>query len=157
MQGDEPLIRPDDIDLLAEALIDTDAFGVATLCHPIPVKEALNLNTVKLIRSHSGSALYFSRLPIPYISEHANLGSVYWKHIGVYGYRAEVLAKYKQLPESDLEKWERLEQLRLLQADIAIKAVPTHPIGPGVDTPACLKRVIEIMTREQKYGPELAN
>lgn len=157
VQGDEPLIRPDDIDRLATALSDSADYKVATLCHPISIKEALDLNTVKLIRSHNGSALYFSRYPIPYIADHTNLGNVYWKHIGVYGYRAGVLTQYKQLPKSDLEKWERLEQLRLLQADIAIKAVPTYPTGPGVDTPACLKRVIEIMEREEKYGPELAN
>ena len=157
VQGDEPLIRPDDIDRLADALMDSDDFDVATLCHSISVKEALDLNTVKLIRSHTGSALYFSRYPIPYVSEQASLGNVHWKHIGVYGYRAGVLAKYNQLPQSDLEKWECLEQLRLLQADITIKAVPTHPTGPGVDTPACLKRVIEIMIRERKYGPEPAN
>ncbi len=157
VQGDEPLIRPDDIDRLADALVRDGSRDVATLCHPIPVKEALDLNTVKLIKSHSGNALYFSRNPIPYISEQVNLGSVYWKHIGVYAYRAGVLAAYKQLPESDLEQWERLEQLRLLQAGIAIKAVATYPTGPGVDTPACLKRVVEIMTREIAHGPALAN
>jgi 3-deoxy-manno-octulosonate cytidylyltransferase (CMP-KDO synthetase) len=157
VQGDEPLIRPADIDRLADALINDTSCDVATLCHPISVKEALDLNSVKLITSHSGRAIYFSRYPIPYISENLDIGNVYFKHIGVYGYRADVLARYKQLPESDLEQWERLEQLRLLQADIAIKAVRTHPTGPGVDTPACLKRVVEIMAREQQYGPALAN
>jgi 3-deoxy-manno-octulosonate cytidylyltransferase (CMP-KDO synthetase) len=157
VQGDEPLIRPEDIDLLAEAMVDDASIEVATLCHSIPVKEALDLNTVKLVRSHNGNALYFSRNPIPYISEHSDLLNVYYKHIGVYGYRAPLLNKYQQLPESDLEKYERLEQLRLLQADIKIRALRTGPTGPGVDTPACLKRVTEIMVRELEYGPGLDN
>ncbi len=157
VQGDEPLIRPDDIDRLVDALVNDFSFDVATLCHPISVKEALDLNTVKLIRSNSGNALYFSRNPIPYISEHANSGNVYLKHIGVYAYRAGVLSRYNRLPISSLEKFERLEQLRLIQADIPIKTVNTHPCGPGVDTPTCLKRVIEIMSRELVYGAELPN
>ncbi len=157
VQGDEPLIRPADIDRLAHALVHCGSVDVATLCHPISVKEALDLNTVKLIKSHNDNALYFSRNPIPYVSEQTKVANVYWKHIGVYAYRSKLLSRYNELPESDLEQWECLEQLRLLQADIAIKAVPTHPTGPGVDTPACLKRVIEIMAREQTYGPTLAN
>jgi 3-deoxy-D-manno-octulosonate 8-phosphate phosphatase (KDO 8-P phosphatase) len=157
VQGDEPLIRPADIDFLAEDLVKDPSCDVTTLCHPISIKEALDPNTVKLIRSHRGNALYFSRNPIPYISEHAGLSNVYFKHVGVYAYRAAVLARYQQLPDSDLEKWERLEQLRLLQADFTIKTVQTYATGPGVDTPNCLKRVIEIMAREQTYGAALAN
>jgi len=157
VQGDEPLIRPEDIDRLGATMLEDGSIDVATLCHPIPLKQALDLNTVKLVRSHSGNALYFSRNPIPYISDPSTLTTVYYKHIGVYGYRAQVLFEYERLPESDLEKWERLEQLRLLQADIAIRAIRTGPTGPGVDTPACLKRVTEIMAWEKEYGPERLN
>ncbi len=157
VQGDEPLIRPEDIDRLSAAMVNDKSIGVATLCHSIPVKEALDLSAVKIVRSHNGNALYFSRNPIPYFSEHSGLMDVYYKHIGVYGYRAHLLRRYQQLPESDLEKCERLEQLRFLQADIAIRAIRTAPTGPGVDTPACLKRVIEIMDKELEYGSKLAH
>lgn len=156
VQGDEPLIRPDDINLLARTMVDDPSCQVGTLCHPIAIEEAMNTNTVKMIVSHTGSVLYFSRGLIPYISGTAYQPE-YLKHIGIYAFRAEVLAKYMLLPSSDLENREKLEQLRLLQSDIPIKAVRTSRTGPGVDTPACLERVKKIMAREYERHTGLAN
>jgi 3-deoxy-manno-octulosonate cytidylyltransferase (CMP-KDO synthetase) len=156
VQGDEPLIRPEDIDLLARTMKNDRSCQVGTLCHPIPVAEALDANTVKLILSHSGNVLYFSRLPIPYVTN-SGYQPEYLKHIGIYGYRSEVLVKYKDLPRSNLENLERLEQLRLLESDYSIKAVKTSRTGPGVDTPACLEKVKRIMAREYPRQVELAN
>jgi 3-deoxy-manno-octulosonate cytidylyltransferase (CMP-KDO synthetase) len=156
VQGDEPLIRPEDIDLLARTMKDDRSCQVGTLCHSIPVAEALDANTVKLILSHSGNVLYFSRLPIPYVTN-SEYQSEYLKHIGIYGYRSDVLVKYKDLPKSKLENLERLEQLRLLESDYSIKAVRTSRTGPGVDTPACLEKVKRIMAREYPRQVRLAN
>lgn len=156
VQGDEPLIRPGDIDLLAQSMLDDPVYKVATLCHPIPIEEALDANKVKLIVSHTGNVLYFSRGLIPY-SSLTTYQPEYLKHIGIYGFRAEVLTEYKRLPLSKLENQERLEQLRLLESDIPIKAVRTSQTGPGVDTPACLERVKQIMAREYSRDTELAN
>jgi 3-deoxy-manno-octulosonate cytidylyltransferase (CMP-KDO synthetase) len=153
VQGDEPLIRPDDIDLLARTMLEDPSCEVGTLCHPIHVEEALDANTVKMIVSHSGNVLYFSRGLIPYLSN-STCKPEYLKHIGIYGYRAAVLDNYTTLPLSALENRERLEQLRMLESDIRIKAVRTSPAGPGVDTPACLERVKRIMARE--YSPPVA-
>lgn len=156
VQGDEPLIRPDDIDLLAQSMVADPSCQVGTLCHQIPIQEALDANTVKMIVSHTGSVLYFSRGLIPYSSNSA-YPPEYIKHIGIYAYRARVLAKYNTLPLSALENRERLEQLRLLEADLPIKAVRTTRNGPGVDTPACLEKVKRIMAREYSKHRELCN
>jgi 3-deoxy-manno-octulosonate cytidylyltransferase (CMP-KDO synthetase) len=156
VQGDEPMIRPEDIDRLAQAMIDDPSCEVGTLCHPIPIEEALDANKVKMIVSHTGKVLYFSRGLIPYVSNSA-CQPEYLKHIGIYGYRRNVLKKYNLLPLSDLENRERLEQLRLLQSDIPIRAIRTSRTGPGVDTPACLERVKQLMARDYSQHTALAN
>ena len=156
VQGDEPLIRPDDIDLLAQTMIDDPSCQVGTLCYPVPIQEALDANTVKVIVSHTGNVLYFSRGLIPYISN-TDCPPEYLKHIGIYGYRAQVMEKYNKLPLSNLENRERLEQLRLLESDIPIKAIRTSRAGTGVDTPACLEKVKRIMARDYRQHAELTN
>jgi 3-deoxy-manno-octulosonate cytidylyltransferase (CMP-KDO synthetase) len=156
VQGDEPLIRPDDIDLLARTMLNEPDCKVGTLCYRVPIQEALDANTVKVIVSHTGNVLYFSRGLIPYISN-TTYQPEYLKHIGIYAYRAEVLTQYQALPLSDLENQERLEQLRLLESDIPIKAVRTSRAGPGVDTPACLEKVRRIMARGCDQQLQLAN
>jgi 3-deoxy-D-manno-octulosonate cytidylyltransferase len=156
VQGDEPLIRPGDIDLLAQTMIDDPDCAVGTLCYPISIQEALDANTVKMIVSRTGNVLYFSRGLIPYISN-SSYSSNYLRHIGIYGYRADVLEKFNSLPVSALENREKLEQLRLLESDIPIKAVRTSPAGPGVDTPACLERVRKIMADDYCQFTTLAN
>ncbi|VVO11801.1 3-deoxy-manno-octulosonate cytidylyltransferase [Pseudomonas fluorescens] len=144
LQGDEPLVRPDDIAMLAAGMLADASVMVGTLCHPIEANEANNPNTVKVVLGHTGNALYFSRSPIPYPrdGEVAN----YLKHIGVYAYRREVLSSYADLPQSMLEDAEKLEQLRLLAAGLRIRAYQVEPTGPGVDTPECLERVRALMT-----------
>ncbi len=156
VQGDEPLIRPEDIDLLARTMLDDPDCMVGTLCYPVPIQEALDANTVKVIVSHTGNVLYFSRGLIPYISN-TTYQPEYLKHIGIYGYRADVLIRYDTLPWSNLENRERLEQLRLLESDIPIKAIRTSRAGTGVDTPACLEKVKRIMARDYAKHLELAN
>jgi len=152
VQGDEPLINPEDIDCLAEALHSDTSSEITTLCYKISYEEALNPNNVKLIMTHTGQVLYFSRNPIPY-SVNAPQKRDYLKHIGIYAYRASLLDRYKNLPKSDLEASERLEQLRLLQADIPIRSLCTKRTGPSVDTPENLKEVIRILSKQQAEGP----
>ncbi|MHC1727605.1 MAG: 3-deoxy-manno-octulosonate cytidylyltransferase [Syntrophobacteraceae bacterium] len=146
VQGDEPLIRPGDIDLLIRTMVDDPGAEVATLSHPIAAENAANPNDVKVVTTHDGFALYFSRHPIPFPRDGARVS--YMKHIGVYGYRVEILRLLPNLPASPLEAAEKLEQLRLLQSGIRIKVVPTAPAGPGVDTPECLERVRRIMASQ---------
>ena len=148
VQGDEPLIRPSDIDLLIRTMIDDPGAEVATLSHPIDSDTAANPNDVKVVTTHDGFALYFSRHPIPFPRDGARVS--YMKHIGVYGYRLEILRLLPKLPPSPLEAAEKLEQLRLLQSGIRIKVVQTTAAGPGVDTPECLERVRRIMSLQNK-------
>lgn len=139
LQGDEPLVRPSDIEALAAGMLADPSVSVGTLCHPIDAHEAGNPNTVKVVLAANGNALYFSRSPIPYPrdSEVAR----YLKHVGVYAYRREVLAEYASLPQPMIEHAEKLEQLRLMTAGYCIRAYVVEPTGPGVDTPECLEQV----------------
>jgi len=143
LQGDEPLVRPEDIALLVEGMRSRSQIQVGTLCHPVSAKEAENPNCVKVVLSGEGEAMYFSRSPIPYPREAST--ARYFKHVGVYAYRREVLERYSRMPQSMLEQTEVLEQLRLMHAGIRLHAFEVAPTGPGVDTPQCLERVRAIM------------
>lgn len=140
VQGDEPLIRPDDIDRLIGRMSSDPESMVATLCHQIPANEAMNTHVVKVVRSTAGKALYFSRSPIPHVRD-SNQETAYLKHVGIYGFRKSVLAKYKRLPHSALEHAEKLEQLRILEAGIPINILETNEVAQDVDTPDDLEIV----------------
>ncbi|WP_308924977.1 3-deoxy-manno-octulosonate cytidylyltransferase [Janthinobacterium sp. J1-1] len=146
LQGDEPLVRPADIALLAEGMRVDSAVQVGTLCHAIDAQEARNPNTVKVVLAANGDALYFSRAAIPFARDDAPAS--YLKHVGVYAYRRDVLAAYSALPAAMLEQAEKLEQLRLLAAGLRIRAFQVAPSGPGVDTHECLARVRALMAGE---------
>ncbi|WP_237673776.1 3-deoxy-manno-octulosonate cytidylyltransferase [Vreelandella profundi] len=147
LQGDEPLVRPDDVERLAQGMLADSATDVGTLYHAIEPEEAQNPNAVKVVLGHQGNALYFSRSPIPYPRELEHHPG-YFKHVGVYAYRKGVLKAYSSLPASSLEKTEQLEQLRLLSAGMRIRGFEVEPTGPGVDTPECLQKVRAILAGE---------
>ena len=157
LQGDEPLVRPEDIRKLVEGMLHDDSVAVGTLCHAIDADEALNPNTVKVVLADNGDALYFSRSPIPYPRDAEEAS--YLKHVGVYAYRKEVLQQYAGLPQPMMEKTEKLEQLRLMAAGLKIRAFLVEPTGPGVDTPECLERVRAIMRGDAciEAAPTLAD
>jgi len=144
LQGDEPLVRPKDIAVLIEGMLNDDKVQVGTLCHPIDAEESKNPNTVKVVLGNDGNALYFSRAPIPYSRD--PIPTTYLKHVGVYAYQREVLASYTKLPQPMMERIEKLEQLRLIAAGLQIKAWIVEPTGPGVDTPECLALVRSIFS-----------
>lgn len=132
------------------------AVQVGTLFHPVDASEATNPNTVKVVLATNGDALYFSRAPIPYARDGGDTAR-YFKHVGVYAYRRDVLAAYAQLPQPMIEQAEKLEQLRLMAAGIRIRAYQVEPTGPGVDTPECLARVRALMAgQEPELKPTLA-
>ncbi|MGD9209641.1 MAG: 3-deoxy-manno-octulosonate cytidylyltransferase [Desulfobacteraceae bacterium] len=143
LQGDEPMVRPEDIAVLINGMHSYPDIQVGTLCHPISTEEALNPNCVKVVLGSVAEALYFSRAPIPYPRE--SDAASYLKHVGIYAYRQEVLAGYAQMQRPMLEKAEMLEQLRLMYAGIHITVFKVAPTGPGVDTPDDLERVRALM------------
>jgi 3-deoxy-manno-octulosonate cytidylyltransferase (CMP-KDO synthetase) len=145
IQGDEPFIQPEQIDLLAK-LLDGKT-EIATLVKKIDDKEQLfNPNVVKAVVSNNNQALYFSRSTVPHIrntnetewlSKHS-----FYKHIGMYGYRADILKKITVLPVSSLEKAESLEQLRWLENGFKISIAETLTETIGIDTPDDLKKAL---------------
>jgi 3-deoxy-manno-octulosonate cytidylyltransferase (CMP-KDO synthetase) len=143
IQGDEPFISPKQIDLVA-SLLDGNT-ELATLAKKITEREVLiNPNVVKVVKSINGEALYFSRSMIPY-PRNANENHNYFKHIGMYAYRADILEKITHLPQSSLEKVESLEQLRWLENGYRIKVAETNEETIGVDTPEDLEKAIAFL------------
>lgn len=121
VQGDEPFIAPELIQQVAQSLLDTSA-PMATLCWPIDSLEQLNNpNVVKVVRSSSNHALYFSRSPIPLHRDNPQNYANTYRHIGLYAYRAAFLLDYVTWPVCPLEMQEALEQLRVLWHGVAIK------------------------------------
>lgn len=139
IQGDEPFINPEQIDSLARLMANTDA-DIATLVKKISTNEELmSPNAVKAVIGADGKALYFSRQAIPYlrgIAQDKWLEShTYYKHIGIYAYRTEILKKIVTLSPSALEKAESLEQLRWLEHGFTIATDVTPYENIAIDTP----------------------
>ncbi len=141
IQGDEPFISPREIHLLASAFEDA-AVQIATLVNPFNDTALLNdPNVVKVTKAKNGKVLYFSRLPIPYLRVGGTAPQQYYRHIGIYAYRYRVLKEIVQLPTSELENSEKLEQLRWLENGYTIRAIECDYQGVGVDTPEELLRL----------------
>lgn len=145
IQGDEPYIHPDQIDLLCSVFENGDA-AIATLVKKITSPDELfNHNNVKVILNKRGEAIYFSRSPIPYnrnFPEQEWLKySTYYKHIGIYGYRSQVLNEIAALPKTNLEVTESLEQLRWIENGYVIRAEVTSLESIAIDTPEDLLKV----------------
>jgi 3-deoxy-D-manno-octulosonate cytidylyltransferase len=135
VQGDEPLMPPQNIDRTVAALLAAPGRSLATLACAIPAGAAADPNTVKVAVARDGRALYFSRSRIPYY-RHGEPG--YRKHLGIYAYRADTLQRVAALEPSPLERAESLEQLRWLEAGLTIWVGEAAGDSIGVDTPADL-------------------
>jgi 3-deoxy-manno-octulosonate cytidylyltransferase (CMP-KDO synthetase) len=144
VQGDEPLTRPEHIHTLLNVMKDP-AVQVGTVMTPAAEIDISNPNAVKVVVDASGRALYFSRATIPFDRDGAR--PRYFKHLGFYAYRKPALDRFVALPESSLEKSERLEQLRFLENGIAIFVGETPYDTVGVDTEEDLRRASEILNR----------
>jgi 3-deoxy-manno-octulosonate cytidylyltransferase (CMP-KDO synthetase) len=142
VQGDEPLTRSAHIAALMEIMPDP-VVQVGTLMTPAAAVDIDNPSAVKVVTDLSGRALYFSRATIPYDRDGAKLD--YFKHLGLYAYRKPALDRFVGLPESSLERSERLEQLRFLENGIPIYVARTPYDTVGVDTEEDLRRVEEIL------------
>lgn len=151
IQGDEPLIPPPMINEAVEPLIADTQIQVSTLIREMnSSSELLNPNIVKVVIDQNGFALYFSRSPLPHIRDDHNskqwhLYHTYYKHIGLYVYRRELLLQFTGWEESKLERAEKLEQLRMLEHGIKIKTRVTTFDSMPVDTPEDAERVRAIL------------
>jgi len=148
VQGDEPLIDPKLIGSLAAALLRDPSVEMITAATPFAnLKEAEDPNCVKVVVSEKGNALYFSRSRIPFHRDASDAASAVTPllHLGLYGYRRDVLRRLVRLSPSPLEQCEKLEQLRALEHGIAIRVVTTPHRAIGVDTPADVAKVEKIL------------
>jgi len=145
VQGDEPLARREHIEALLAAMKDASVM-VSTIKTRAAAAAIDNPNAVKVVTDASGRALYFSRAPIPYDRDRSGQPR-YFKHLGFYAYRKPALERFCALPESALERSERLEQLRFLENGIPIHVAETPYDTIGVDTEDDLRRVEEILDR----------
>ena len=152
VQGDEPLINPSLINQVAEYLDHHKDVFVSTACHSISdYNDFINPNNVKVVLDKNSQALYFSRAPIPFPRDELAQKMIgkegFYKHIGIYAYRAKFLKNYKDIAQTELEDIEKLEQLRILYAGYKIGVVASvdSPMI-GVDTPEDLEKVRKLFS-----------
>jgi 3-deoxy-manno-octulosonate cytidylyltransferase (CMP-KDO synthetase) len=154
IQGDEPFIDPNQIDLLCSSIESTTE--LATLIQKIATLEQLHSpGEAKVVLNKNKEAIYFSRSPIPFVQKidpkdwlhHAT----FYRHVGLYAYRTDVLAKITQLQQSPLEKAESLEQLRWIENGFRIKTIETEmEESICIDTPEDLQKALEILRAASK-------
>ena len=150
VQGDEPLARAEHISALLTPMQDARVM-VSTVKTPCSAADLNNPNAVKVVTDLAGRALYFTRAIVPF--DRDNTGVVKrFKHLGFYGYRREALEKFCAWPESELERAERLEQLRFLDHGIEIHVAEVPYDTVGVDTEEDLRRVEELLRKQPLSG-----
>ncbi|MGC9315661.1 MAG: 3-deoxy-manno-octulosonate cytidylyltransferase [bacterium] len=144
IQGDEPLMTPDILGKFISALDQTKS-PMATIIAKAEKSDIEDPSTVKVVVDVNFDALYFSRAPIPYIAKDTEL--LFYKHIGIYAYRPDILRILTKLPPSPLELAEKLEQLRALENGYSIHCVhiPSAKSLIGVDTPEDLEKVRKLL------------
>lgn len=149
IQGDEPLIHHSVIDALASSLKKDKSAVMSTVIKVITHEEDLdNPNVVKVVIDKNKNALYFSRASIAYNRDKRNFKElIYYKHLGLYAYQRDFLLRLQKMTPSLLEKTERLEQLRVLEAGYKIKTILTKRETIGVDTREDLKKVEKFLKR----------
>ena len=139
VQGDQPFLDPADVTAMVTAFDGDGAVpAVVTPVYRLKPETIHNPAVVKTLLAHDGRALYFSRSAIPHVRDvdpvHWHQHTDYWGHVGIYGFRGDVLCSWDQLPESPLEDLERLEQLRLIEAGLTIATFPVEGTSLSVDT-----------------------
>jgi 3-deoxy-manno-octulosonate cytidylyltransferase (CMP-KDO synthetase) len=148
VQGDEPFIAPEQVDELASVLIDGSIELATQMIPVVSSQELFDKGEVKIVLNAHDEALYFSRMPIPYLKGVPEVEwhthHRYYRHVGMYAYRRDVLEKIAQLPVSALERAESLEQLRWLENGFRIRCVATRWESHCIDTPEDLERVSAI-------------
>ena len=147
VQGDWPLIEPQAIDKVVEAIESEESVSVATVMVPIAKpSDIMDPNIVKVVLDFDDDALYFSRAPIPWVRDRgAPVHAQHWKHLGLYAFRRAALLDFPTLPQGDLERVEQLEQLRWMENGYKIRVVETRHDSISVDVPEDVARVEEML------------
>ncbi len=155
VQGDQPFIDPQIIDLMAQKFVNSEPLpAVITPVYKLNPSKVDNPNIVKTLIASNGKILYFSRSAIPYIRDIDTKdwlkNNYFWGHVGIYGYRGDILKKWKDLPFSPLENLEKLEQLRLIEAGIEFGSFEVKGEFLSVDTEEQLEEARNIYYKEIK-------
>jgi 3-deoxy-manno-octulosonate cytidylyltransferase (CMP-KDO synthetase) len=152
IQGDEPLVHHTMINELARTILSDDSINMTTIIKRIEDRdEIINPNVVKVVVDKDKNALYFSRSPIPF--ERNRQAKCHYKHLGLYAYTKDFLFTFTNLPKSELEQAESLEQLRAIEHGYKIKTIETKYETVGIDTPKDLKKAKNILKkRENSVG-----
>jgi 3-deoxy-manno-octulosonate cytidylyltransferase (CMP-KDO synthetase) len=147
VQGDEPLVEPDAIDTLVEAIELDENVSIATLMVPISKPaDIMDPNIVKVVLDFDDNALYFSRAPIPWVRDReAPVHVQHKKHLGLYAFRRTALLDFPTLPLGDLERVEQLEQLRWMENGYKIRVAETEHDSVSVDVPEDVARVEQLL------------
>ena len=156
IQGDEPLIDPEAIDAAVLSVLYDEKISMGTLKKRIDdPSDITNPNVVKVVTNLLDDAIYFSRSPIPHERDPSAGPPVYFKHIGLYVYRADFLLHYPDLTVGPLEQAERLEQLRALENGYRIRVSLTEYESLGVDTPGDLDKVNQLFSLSENRPESL--
>ena len=149
VQGDEPLVEPEAIDTLVEAIETEEGVSIATLMVPIGrPTDIMDPNIVKVVLDFDGNALYFSRAPIPWVRDReAPVHVRHMKHLGLYAFRRSALLDFPTLPVGDLERVEQLEQLRWMENGYKIRVAETKHDSVSVDVPEDVSRVEQLLAK----------
>jgi 3-deoxy-manno-octulosonate cytidylyltransferase (CMP-KDO synthetase) len=145
VQGDEPMLSGANIDTLVAGMRRSPDVGMATLCRTLPAGDVDDPNAVKVVRRTDGRALYFSRSAIPHPRDREAAEPLWMLHLGIYGFRPEILERFVGFEPSPLERAEGLEQLRAIENGIDILVLDAPDPAHGVDTPEDLQRVRSLM------------
>lgn len=149
VQGDEPLMPPENIDAAARPLMNDPSLVMSSLMCPATEEEKDKPTAVKVVVDRAGNALYFSRSRIPYPRD-PSAPAVVYKHLGIYAYRRDFLLRYASMEPTPLEQMEMLEQLRVLENGYRIRMVCVEQTSIGVDTEEDLERVRAILAQRQE-------
>ena len=152
VQGDQPFLDPSVVtEMVAEFRRRNPVPAVVTPVYRLAASSLHKPAVVKTLLAHDGRALYFSRSAIPHVRDvdpdEWHLHATYWGHVGMYGFRGDVLAGWDQLPASPLEDFERLEQLRLIEAGLTIATFPVDGTSLSVDTSEQLEEARRLAER----------
>jgi 3-deoxy-manno-octulosonate cytidylyltransferase (CMP-KDO synthetase) len=147
VQGDEPLLDPNTIDAAVSSLLEEPQASISTVATPIKTPaDIMDPNVVKVVLDFEGSAIYFSRAPIPWVRDTMSKIQVrHLKHLGLYVFQRDALLEYPTLPQGELERIEQLEQLRWLENGWKIRVAEVEHDAISVDVPEDVGRVEKLL------------
>ena len=149
VQGDEPLLDPEAIDVAVNSLLEDPPASIGTVATPIKTPgDIMDPNVVKTVLDFDGNAIYFSRAPIPWVRDTASKLAVrHLKHLGLYVFQREALLEYPTLPVGELERIEQLEQLRWMENGWKIRVAEVEHDAVSVDVPEDVARVEKLLQK----------